>query len=154
MITTELKLKKILENLDVLPNKMSQYMGDDTPKLTKEQKMRLMTMIESYNEYGKIFDSMDRIMEVSKVLKEISNMAETYAVNECGDWFASNRVKKDFSEVKKRANEFDKYAKECYTKMQEMTALYEDVGNVLKRYYSIKDLTSPLPKTAPESTIT
>ena len=148
MRTTELTLKRIIENLDVMPNTLGQYMGDDEPKLTKEQKRKLLEMVAAYNDYGKVFENMEQMMETAKALEEIATMAETFAVNESGEWFAADKVKKDFVDVKKRVGEFKKFSKETYTRMQEMAALYEDIGHILKRYYDIRDLTPGLPKSS------
>jgi cell fate (sporulation/competence/biofilm development) regulator YlbF (YheA/YmcA/DUF963 family) len=133
-----------------MPSTLGQFNGDDKPKLTKEQKKKLLEMVAAFNNYGKVFDKMDELVTTANALEEIANMAETFSVNESGEWFSANKVIKDFADVKKRTAEFKKYSKECYTRMQEMAALYEDVGHVLKRYYQIQDLTPDMPKTAPD----
>lgn len=139
MKTQELTLKRIVENLDKMPSKLSQLRGEDTPKLTSEQKKKLLQMVSNYNQYGEALRKEQDIVDAANKISELSELAETYAVNESGDWFQSEIVKRDFKQFKNSAVAFKKYAKECQQKMQQLNALYEDMGHVLQRYYEIAD---------------
>lgn len=128
-------LKKIIENLDKIPTKGF----TDTPKLTTEQKNKLMNMVGRYNEYGNFLRNESALVECAKTLEEISSMAEIYACNEAADWFQQEVIKNDFKRAKGINETFQKVSKECYSKLQQLNALYEDMGHILGRYYEIKD---------------
>lgn len=101
--------------------------------MTIEQKRKLSEMVSRYNEYGKAIYREHDILEVSKNLQEVSELAETYALNECGDWFEENTVKRNMAELRKYNESFNKIAKESKNRQQQMEALYEDMGRVLER---------------------
>jgi hypothetical protein len=145
--TTDIKLATIVENLDKMPTKVSQYLGDDQLKLTKEEKQKLISMVGNYNEYGKHFDVAENIISTAKDLEEIVRLAETYAINESADWFQTEIIRKDFKDLRTRSKDFSKLAKETYSKMKQLESLFQDSANVLQKYYQINDLTPPLPKT-------
>jgi hypothetical protein len=137
-------LKQIAENLDKIPR--NGVFEDDGPKLTNEQKRKLMDMVSRFNEYGKVLQCEQAILDTSKALGEITEMAEVYACNEASDWFQTETIKKDFGDLRKRSGEFQKLSKECFSGIQRLNALYEDMGHVLSRYYEIKDIQEVLRK--------
>jgi len=136
-----MQLKTILENLNIegLNNAASVPLGqsDQPAKMNIEQKRKLSEMVSRYNEYGKAIYREHDILEVSKNLQEVSELAETYALNECGDWFEENTVKRNMAELRKYNESFNKIAKESKNRQQQMEALYEDMGRVLERYFEI-----------------
>jgi hypothetical protein len=136
--TTEFTLKRILENLDRIPPK---GFSPEAPKLTTEQKRQLKEMTGMFSEYGKVFENDQQIMDAARAISEVMKLAETYAVNECGDWFQTEIVKKNFQEASKKTIEFQKLAQECYTRMQQLGVLYEDLSHVLGRYYKLQENT-------------
>jgi len=140
----EFSLKRIVENLDKIPR--NGVFEDDRPKLSKDQKRKLMDMVSRFNEYGKSLQVEQALSETSKALAEIATMAETYACNEAADWFQQETIQKDFKDLKGRVGEFQKIAKETYSGVQRLNALYEDMGHVLSRYYEIKDIQEVLRK--------
>jgi len=134
----EFSLKKIVENLDKIPR--NGVFEDEKPKLTNEQKRKLMDMVSRFNEYGRVLQFEQALADTSKALAEIAQMAEIYACNEAADWFQQETIQKDFKDLKGRVTEFQKIAKETYGGVQRLNALYEDMGHVLSRYYEIKDI--------------
>lgn len=146
MKNTEIKLTQILENLSRMPSRVSEL--NDTPKLSPEQKRKLLEMVSKFNEYGQSLQVESKIIDTAKALAEIAEMAEAYACNESADWFHRDVVKKDFGNVKKTVGEFQKLAKECYSNLQKLSALYEDMGHVMGRYYEIKEL-NPVSEVSP-----
>lgn len=133
--TTKFTLKRIVENLGQIPDR---GLGQDTPKLTSEQKKKLMEMASMYENYGQAIQNEEAIINSARALTELTELAEAYAINECGDWFQQDIVTKDMKEVKKRVMEYGKLAKECYSKMQQLGVGYQDIGHILGRYYDLK----------------
>ncbi len=139
-----MKIKQILENIDKMPSTLKGF--NQTPKLTPEQKNKLMDMVGRYNEFGQKLKIENALIETAQALSEISNLAETYACNEAQDWFATEVVKGDFKRARGISDGFQKISRECHGKVQQLNALYEDMGHILARYYEIAD---PMSEVAP-----
>lgn len=133
--TTQFTLKNIVENLGQIPDK---GFGEETPKLSPEQKRKLMEMASMFENLGESIKNEEAIMNSAQSLTELCELAEAYALNECGDWFQQDIVKKDMKELKKRVMEYQKVAKECYARVQQLGVGYQDIGHILGRYYNIK----------------
>jgi len=132
---TRFTLKRIVENLGKIPDK---GFNEETPKLSSQQKNRLMELTSMYENMGQALRNEEAIVNSAKSMTELCELAEMYAVNECGDWFQQDIVKKDMKELKKRVVEYNKVAKECYSRMQQLGVAYQDIGHVLGRYYDLK----------------
>jgi hypothetical protein len=76
-------------------------------------------------------------MNAAKGVTELCELAESYALNECGEWFQKEIVTKDMQNLKKRVTEFQKIVKETYARMQQAGVAYQDIGHVLGRYYDL-----------------
>jgi len=133
--TTRFTLKRIVENLGKIPDK---GFSEETPKLSSQQKTRLMELTSMYENMGQALRNEEAIVNSAKVMTELCELAEMYAINECGDWFQQDIVKKDMKELKKRVMEYTKVAKECYAHMQQAGVAYQDIGHILGRYYDLK----------------
>jgi hypothetical protein len=132
-----MKLKKIVENMNRMPSTLKGF--NESPKLSSEQKRKLMEMVSQYNTLGQKLRMESALIETATTLAEISELAETYACNEASDWFATEVVKTDFKRAKGITETFQKLARECHGKIQQLNALYEDMGHILGRYYEIAD---------------
>lgn len=133
--TTKFTLKRIVENLGRIPDK---GFGEDTPKLSNEQKKKLQDMASMYESFGEAIKNEEAILNSARAMTELCELAEMYALNECGDWFQQDIVKKDMKELKKRVMEYNKVAKEGYARMQQLGVAYQDIGHILGRYYNLK----------------
>ena len=132
--TTELTLKKIVENIGQIPSK---GFGSDTPKLSPDQKRKLIEMASMFEKMGEAIKNEEEIMNSSKAMTELCELAETYALTEAGDWFQQEIVRKDMKDLKRRVVEYNKVAKECYARMQQLGIAHEDIKHILERYYDV-----------------
>jgi hypothetical protein len=135
--TTPFTLKRIVENLGRIPNKGFE---EDIPKMTSEQKSKLMEMASMFETFGENLGQEEKISESAKALGEFAKLAESYALNESGDWFQQEIVKKDMKSMKGKVQEYQKCAQECYARMQQLGVLYEDIRHVAGRYYDLKKI--------------
>lgn len=135
--TTQFTLKRIVENLGKIPNK---GFSEETPKLTPEQKQQLVNMASMFESYGNILGKEQDIMESAKSMEEFCKLAESYAINECGDWFQQEIIRKDMKAMGGKVQEYKKAAQECYVRMQQLGVLYEDIRHIAGRYYDLKSL--------------
>jgi hypothetical protein len=138
--TTRLTLKRIVEGLGEISG---DGFGAGPKTLTAEQKNKLQQMASMWESYGQALHNEEAIQASAKGLTELCELAETYAISECGDVFQENIVKRDMQNLKKRVTEYAKVAKECYARMQELGVAYQDIGHVLGRYYNLKSTPQP-----------
>jgi len=139
-----IKLKQIVEGITSGSPVQSPPMRNEElqtssmdKRLSVEQKKKLSSMVAQFNEYGKSIYREKDIAEVASHLQEIAELAEAYALNECGDFIEETTVKRNMMELKKYNESFNKLAKEAKTRQHQMEALYEDMGRVLERYFDI-----------------
>jgi len=100
--------------------------------------------VKRFNELGKKLYEMGDIRKIAEELGQISENADAYLMKETGgpdgeNWFDGVTVKRNMNELKKYVGDFTKLAREAHTVNQRMTALYEDSGKVLGRYFEIID---------------
>jgi hypothetical protein len=133
--TTKFTLKRIVENLGKIPEK---GFGEEKKRLTSDQKRKLMQMTSMFENFGQCLRNEEALLNSAKGLTELCELAETYAVHECGDWFQQEIVMKDMKALKQRLTEFQKIAKEGYARMQQLGVTYEDMRHILGRYYNLK----------------
>lgn len=132
---TKFTLKRIIENLDNIPNN---GFGEKPKPMTPEDKKKLMEMASMFENYGKVLQNEEAILNSAKSVSELCELAHTYAVNECGDVFQKNIIDKDMKDLKRRVLEYGKVAKECYSRMQQLGVAHNDIGHILGRYYDLK----------------
>jgi uncharacterized protein Yka (UPF0111/DUF47 family) len=141
-----IKLTEIAETLGIKnqpqsPQPVPQVVGESpapVKTLTKEEKKALYELVSNYNEYGKVLYEYHQLMKVAENINKITEYAETYALNECGDWMQENTAIRHFKELKKMSEAFKKNAAKCQQQNNEMVSLYEDMGNILEKYFEIK----------------
>ena len=78
-------------------------------------------------------------MEVAKQLAQVAESAHHHILGEESDWFDKISVNRNMKSLKGNVMEFQKTAKEAHMLNQRLTALYEDIGGVLNRYYEIDE---------------
>ena len=126
-----MKLKQIVEGFSH---------NDDIKQLSTEEKKRVLSMVSEYNSLGKALNREGSLPDVAKQLAEIADGAQQITLSETeSDWFDGQTVKKNMNELNKSSKEFNKIASEAHTLEQRMTALYEDMGHILGRYFDIKE---------------
>lgn len=145
---TQFTLKRIVENLGSIPNK---GFSEETPKLSPEDKKKLMEMASTFESFGEALGREDSIANSAKQMMEFAKLAESYAVNECGDWFQQEIVKKDMKAMRGKVQEYQKVAQECYARMQQLGVLYEDIKHVAGRYYDLKKIQEEVGNEDPSS---
>ena len=105
-----------------------------------------------YESFGECLRNEESLMSAAKGITELCELAETYALNECGEWFQQELVKKDMNELKKKVGEFQKIMKEAYARMQQAGVSYQDIGHYLGRYFNLKNPSENLGPQPPQTT--
>ena len=97
----------------------------------------LTTEISSYNKLGESIFGESNITKIAEKMSWIANQAKSHTLSETEDWFDKITVNRNMKELTGLSNQFGKIANEAKTLQQRMGALYEDMGNILGRYYKI-----------------
>ena len=119
------KLKNILQEV-----------FEDSPKVDK---YKVVEGVKNFGIVGKQLYNNNNIVEIAKQLAEIAESAHHHILGEQDDWFDKVSVNKNMKSLKGGVVEFQKTAKEAQQINQRLTALYEDIGHVLNRYYDIDE---------------
>ena len=69
----------------------------------------------------------------------MATVAQNHVLSETNDWFDSVSVKRNMKELKGLTGQFKKTALRLISVNQRLSALYEDMGNILNRYYEIDE---------------
>lgn len=103
-------------------------------------KRHFLEIISTYTSFQDQMKRNSDIVEIAETLGGVVDAAKTLTLQEAGDWFDKVTVKRNMSELDKLDKSFDKVAVEARALDQRLSALYEDMGNILTRYYEISDI--------------
>jgi hypothetical protein len=129
-----IKLKKLLKE------------NEEPQKLSPEVKKHFLEIVSTYNKYQEMMDRKSDLATIAETLGGITEAARTLALQEAGDWFDAQTVKRNMSELDKLGKQFDKVASEANALDQRMHGLYEDMGHILSRYYKLGEISEDVMK--------
>ena len=119
--------------------KMKNLLSEAFEDHAKIDKHQVVEGVRNFGIVGKSLYNNNNIMETAKQLADIAESAHNHILGEQDDWFDKISVNKNMKSLKGSVVEFQKAAKEAHQLNQRMTALYEDIGHVLNRYYEIDE---------------
>ena len=97
----------------------------------------LTNEISHYNKIGEAIFGKSNITSIAEKLSWIANQAKSHTLQETEDWFDKITVNRNMKELTGLSKQFSKISNEAEALQQRMGALYEDMGNILGRYYEI-----------------
>lgn len=115
--------------------------NEEPRTLSPQVKKHFLEIISTYNKYQEMMDRKSDIAEIAEVLGGITEAAKTLLLGESDDWFDKVTIKRNMNELDKLGKEFDKCATEANSLDQRLNGLYEDMGNILSRYYKMGEIT-------------
>ena len=118
-------------------------LADDRPKVNKHE---VIEAIKNYSRVGKQLYNNNGILNAAKQLAQMAESAQNHVLSETDDWFDAVSVKRNMKELKGLTGQFKKTALEANNVNQRLSALYEDMGNILNRYYDIEEVLDPVGK--------
>jgi len=124
-------------------------MVEDIAVRERQEPVNKFEVIEAVKNYqmigGQLFKD-NGIVEVAKQLVGIAESAQNHVLSETDDWFDAVSVKRNMKELKGMTGQFKKAALEANAVNERLNALYEDMGNILNRYYDIEEAMDPVGK--------
>ena len=97
----------------------------------------LTTEMSQYNDIGEDIFGKSNITKISEKLSWIAGQAKSHTLQETESWFDKITVNRNMKELTGLSKSFGKIAQESNSLQQRLGALYEDMGNILGRYYEI-----------------
>lgn len=138
------ELKKLIEGViseeiekyEVSDNILTESLFSDE-KMSSEEKQISSEKINKFGNYQKYINTEIKDLDIAEDVCNIISSASKYMLSETDDWFDAVSVKRNLSELKSLAKQFHKTATERQVYTQRMQGLYEDMGNILNRYFEI-----------------
>ena len=96
--------------------------------------------VTNFGSFGKNIYREHNLRDIAKKLAEMAETAKTHTLRETDDWFDKVSVNRNMKELTGLSKSFSKVATESDQLQQRLTALYEDMGNILSRYYEVDEL--------------
>ena len=152
---SKLKLKKILKehtlslaggviskpafHTDMSLSNMVKEKYGEVESETKISSEQILSKIQEFSQLGKSIYKTGDLKETAKTLSDIANAAKVHTLRETEDWFDKVTVNRNMKELTNLSKNFDKLSEEASSVQQRLEALYEDMGNVLSRYYDLNE---------------
>ena len=95
----------------------------------------------TFSKLGNLLHREENLKEIASSLSEIATKAKTYTLSETDDWFDKVTVNRNMKELTTLSKSFGKFAEEAQGLQERMSALYEDMGHIVGRYYEMDDET-------------
>lgn len=141
------EISKLIKStiLEVLKEEQAKQINEFNPTtgrfedegLSSEQKKLTSEKISKFGNYQSYITNEAKDTDIAEDICNIVENASKYILNETDDWFDAMSVKRNLKEIKTLAKEFHKTATERQAYTQRMQSLYEDMGNILNRYFEI-----------------
>ena len=112
--------------------------GESTQNL-KISSEQVTEALKNYNKLGETLYQQQTLKATAKSLSKIAEMAASHTLQETEDWFDKVTVSRNMKELTNHSKQFSKIAEEASSVQQRLAGLYEDMGNILNRYYEIPE---------------
>ena len=110
--------------------------SSNTQRVSSEQ---VSEALKNYNKLGETLYQQQTLKETAKSLSQIAEMAATHTLQETEDWFDKVTESRNMKELTHHSKAFSKIAEEASSVQKRLAGLYEDMGNILNRYYEIPE---------------
>ena len=149
-----MKIKDILKENAVLvsPIRTIRPVGDvgsqiKMSDLVKEEEQNEERQIDTnaflgmVNRFGRIGEDIkvNDLRGIANVLKNVAEVAKIHTESLQEDWFDKVTVSRNMKELNNYSKQFSKIAQEAANLQERMRGLYEDMGNIMGRYYEINE---------------
>ena len=111
--------------------------AESTPKVDVSG---FLNEVGRFNEYGGNIYRKGNLKDISERLAKVAEAARAHTLQETEDWFDKVSVTRNMKELQGLSGGFSKCATEAQSLQERMETLYEDMGNILNRYYNIKEI--------------
>ena len=108
--------------------------------LTLEQKQAFLEAVKNYKKYSESVYRTKDLDEVFESIKNLIEVANKVTVDETQHWFDNVTVSRHMKRMNESFKVFEKTLKEVSTLQQRLESAYDEIGEVLGKYYEINEL--------------
>jgi hypothetical protein len=166
-MSKEIKLKQIVENfmvggvvnkpafsnLDMFKTKistedvnsdirLSSLIPEDHEDGHEEQEIDEAQFLEDVRNFGSLGKHIYRENDIRSVAEKLANIAKTartHTLRETEEWFDKITINRNMKDLGSLSGQFSKIANEAQGLQERMSALYEDMGHIVGRYYDVNE---------------
>ncbi len=144
------KLKDILKESSILVSpirtikpvgtiEMATMVNEDEQQ--ESRKIDTEAFLGMVNRFGRIGEDIkvNDLRSIANVLKNVAETAKVHTESLKEDWFDKVTVSRNMKELNTHSKQFSKIAEEAASLQERMQGLYEDMGNIMGRYYEISE---------------
>ena len=106
-------------------------------EFTSEQRDAFLEAVKQYKKYGESVYRKKGLTEVCESIKGLVEVANRVTIKETGDWFDGVTVSRHLKRMNESYKVFAKTLTEVDTLQQRMESSYDEIGEVLGKYYEI-----------------
>ena len=113
---------------------------EEIKQFSIQEKQEILEMISDYNSLGESLARHGSLPEIAERMGRIAEASKHIALSE-GEKTGFNQkvIGEDMKILEKSSASFNKIAQEAHSLEQQLTALYEDIGYRLGRYFEIRE---------------
>lgn len=134
-----MKLKDILNESQHLSYKRMNVGEEEEKGMTNEEKREFLKAVSEYKKFGESIYRSGNLAEVYESIKNIVETAHKVTLEETGDWFDKVTVNRHMKSMNESFKVFTNTIKEVNTLQQRLESCYDEMGEVLGKYYEIKE---------------
>ena len=119
--------------------KMSDLVKEEAQN--EERQIDTNAFLGMVNRFGRIGEDIkvNDLRGIANVLKNVAEVAKIHTESLQEDWFDKVTVSRNMKELNNYSKQFSKIAQEAANLQERMRGLYEDMGNIMGRYYEISE---------------
>lgn len=134
-----MNLKDILNESQHLSYKRMNVGEEEEKGMTNEEKREFLKAVSEYKKFGESIYRSGNLAEVYESIKGIVETAQKVTLEETGDWFDKVTVNRHMKSMNESFKVFSNTIKEVNTLQQRLESCYDEMGEVLGKYYEIKE---------------
>ena len=136
------KLKDILKESNYL--KYKEYAIQKHDAVNEDQRTSFLEAVKLYKEFADVVYKKDGLKEVYENIRHIVEVASKMTIDETEQWFDGVTVSRHMKRMNESFKLFEKTLKEMYPLQQRLESTYDEIGEVLGKYYEINEKLDPV----------
>lgn len=104
---------------------------------SKEERAAFLEAVKNYQLYDSVIHRSGELLDVVTEINELVEMANTFTLQETDGWFDNVTASRHMKQMTEAVKVMQKEASEIVQRQQRLEAAYEDVGQLLGKYYDI-----------------
>jgi len=133
------KLSQLLKESQELDYRRMNVGEEEGQGMTKEEKRAFVEAVAAYRQLGEMISHKGNLAEIHDSIKGIVESANNITLKETGDWFDRVTVQRHMKSMNESFKVFSSTLKEVSTLQQRLESTYDEIGEVLGKYYEIKE---------------